>query len=118
MDKGRWIRFVPRAERQRLESECVPAQGRTVECLLTSYQGRMQVYYGEIEAGGGLPEGQGKRHGGEEYAFIIEGQLEYYLGEEKFIVREGDIICFTATLPHRFHNPGPGKTRVLWGEID
>ena len=44
-------------------------------------------------------------HDADECIFIIEGEIELYLGEEKFEVNEGDSIYIRKNTPHRFFNP-------------
>jgi len=44
-------------------------------------------------------------HAADECIFIIEGQIEIYLGEEKYLVSKGDSIYIRENIPHRFFNP-------------
>jgi transcriptional regulator with XRE-family HTH domain len=54
-------------------------------------------------------------HAGEELVFIIRGSLEVWLDErEHYMMGAGDSLYFPSTLPHRWLNPGPGETELLW----
>ena len=49
-------------------------------------------------------------HAADECLFVITGQLEVFLGEEKYSLKEGDSIYIIENTPHRFYNPGDVKT--------
>lgn len=45
-------------------------------------------------------------HEGEEFNYIVQGRLQYLLGDEEFILEEGDSIYHPSTIPHGFTNVG------------
>jgi transcriptional regulator with XRE-family HTH domain len=45
-------------------------------------------------------------HQGEECIHILEGSLEVTVGEQTFLLGEGDSITYEAVLPHFVRNPG------------
>ena len=45
-------------------------------------------------------------HVGEECGVILKGQLEIWVGEEKFILEPGDSIYYSSDIPHRSKNIG------------
>lgn len=54
-------------------------------------------------------------HAGEEFLFVIDGELTLWLGErERYRLRAGDALTFPSTLPHRWRNRATGETRLLW----
>lgn len=53
-------------------------------------------------------------HRGEETGFVASGSLELWLGDEHFILDEGDSFAFPSDLPHRFGNCGDVETIVIW----
>ncbi len=53
-------------------------------------------------------------HAGEELGYVIEGELELTLGEERYVLQAGDSFYFPSTVPHSYRNPGKTVTRVLW----
>ncbi len=40
-------------------------------------------------------------HEGQEFVFVLSGQLEFRVGDEEWVLRAGDSIIFDASLPHR-----------------
>jgi len=63
--------------------------------------------------------GQGSQesysHEGEEFLYILEGQLELTL-DELHVYRLGprDAMTFHSSRPHRWYNPGRIRTSILW----
>jgi transcriptional regulator with XRE-family HTH domain len=53
-------------------------------------------------------------HKGEECGYVIKGKIEVRLGEEKYILEEGDSIYFQSSIPHRFRNMGKEKSISIW----
>lgn len=52
-------------------------------------------------------------HQGEECIFILEGQLEYHLGDETYFLKQGDSICYPATIEHSWKNPTKSETLAI-----
>jgi quercetin dioxygenase-like cupin family protein len=40
-------------------------------------------------------------HGGQEVLYVIEGTIELTLGEETFILSEGDAVYYDGDVPHK-----------------
>lgn len=54
-------------------------------------------------------------HPGEEFVFVLEGELCVYINDKKYKLYEGDSLYFKSTQKHRFRNPHESVTaRVLW----
>jgi len=53
-------------------------------------------------------------HPGEELGYVIEGELELTLGDERYVLQAGDSFYFPSTVPHSYRNPGKSVARVLW----
>ncbi|HUO33515.1 MAG TPA: cupin domain-containing protein [Candidatus Acidoferrum sp.] len=59
--------------------------------------------------------GSSYAHEGEEFLFVIKGQLEISLeGGQAHLLEEGDSYYFQSTMEHRWRNPGKTETQVLW----
>src|SRR5262245_36574215 len=102
-------RLVRTAERPALSA---PASGVRIEQLAL---GRLQMepHFYRVEPGVGS-EGA-YDHVGEEFVYVLGGTLEVWLEErEHYVLGPGDCLYFPSTLPHRWHNPGPGPTELLW----
>jgi transcriptional regulator with XRE-family HTH domain len=52
-------------------------------------------------------------HGGEEFVFCVEGDLEYQVGDTWHRLEAGDSLLFLASQPHGFRNTGLEKAVVL-----
>ncbi len=54
-------------------------------------------------------------HTGEEFAFVIIGKVELLLGDESFVLQQGDAIRFSTDTPHAFRNASAHGIAVLVG---
>ena len=62
------------------------------------------------EAGSGDPY----THEGEEFIYVLRGDLEITLAGQQYQLRPGDSFYFESGTPHRWKNPGRKETWVLW----
>ena len=53
-------------------------------------------------------------HPGEEFAFILEGQLEVGVGAEVYTLREGDSIHYQGGQPHTWRNGSDRECTLIW----
>lgn len=53
-------------------------------------------------------------HDGEEAGLVLEGEIDLFLEESTFRLREGDSFSFESTRPHRFVNAGQGIAKIVW----
>lgn len=73
----------------------------------------MEPHYYVVQSGAGSDGAYD--HAGEEFVFILRGNLEVWLDErEHYLLAAGDCLYFPSTLPHRWQNPGPERTELLW----
>jgi transcriptional regulator with XRE-family HTH domain len=64
-----------------------------------------------------LEEPEPSKHAGEEFIYVLEGQVEVILGEHTDILNPHDSIYYDATIPHRVscHNCDQAKiVAVIW----
>jgi transcriptional regulator with XRE-family HTH domain len=54
------------------------------------------------------------KHFGQEFVYVLEGELEIVLNEKHYILKKGDTIYFNSSTPHSFGNLHKGKTEALW----
>jgi transcriptional regulator with XRE-family HTH domain len=40
-------------------------------------------------------------HEGEELFYVLEGKINFYYGDKKYFLREGDCVYFDSSIPHR-----------------
>jgi DNA-binding transcriptional MerR regulator/quercetin dioxygenase-like cupin family protein len=62
------------------------------------------------EAGSGDPY----THEGEEFIYVLRGELEITVDGEEYRLKPGDSFYFESATPHRWKNPGRKETLVLW----
>jgi transcriptional regulator with XRE-family HTH domain len=53
-------------------------------------------------------------HEGFEYGYVLSGVLEVTVGDETFVLREGESLGFDSTIPHVFRNIGETDFQGLW----
>src|SRR5436305_5650906 len=62
------------------------------------------------EAGSGDPYS----HEGEEFIYVLRGDLEIAVNGEEYRLKPGDSFYFESATPHRWKNPGRKETLLLW----
>jgi len=62
------------------------------------------------EAGSGDPY----THEGEEFIYVLKGDLQISVDGEEYLLEPGDSFYFESATPHRWKNPGRKETWVLW----
>ena len=58
--------------------------------------------------------GESYSHEGEEFLFVLRGELKIALAGEEYHLKRGDSFYFESATPHHWKNPGPGETWLLW----
>lgn len=53
-------------------------------------------------------------HTGEEFCYLLSGELVVHLPGEELVLGPGDTLHFKSRVPHALHNRGPGDARALW----
>ena len=53
-------------------------------------------------------------HPGEEFGFVLKGQLTVTVGEETFVLEAGDSIHYQALQPHLWRNEGDEEFIAIW----
>lgn len=52
-------------------------------------------------------------HEGEEFVFVLEGEIEIKYGTRTYLLRKGDSIYYDSIVPHHVHSSNNEKTNVL-----
>lgn len=87
-------------------------KGIVKELITPDLSGALQVLLVRIMPGGST--GESYWHDGEEAGHVIQGQLELFVDEERFLLNTGDSFRFLSTRPHGVRNPGDTETRIIW----
>ncbi|MEY2488057.1 MAG: hypothetical protein QOH39_3705 [Verrucomicrobiota bacterium] len=88
-------------------------KGSKLEALIPS--GRINLlsgYINDIEPGGGS-EGV-LQHEGEEFGYVLDGEIELTVDNRSYQLREGDSFYFRSERPHSYINNRKKVARVLW----
>lgn len=54
------------------------------------------------------------RHAGQEYGYLLEGELEVTVGFEVFTIGPGDALSFDSSVPHLLSNRTGADARGIW----
>jgi len=100
-------RLVTAQERKVLEA----GPGVSME-LLAWGNTVMEPHLFRISANAG--SGDSYTHEGEEFLYILRGELLISLEGEEYRLSPGDSFYFESATPHRWKNPGRTETWVLW----
>lgn len=82
------------------------------QLLTPNQKGELEMLL--VELAPGQEDRQGITHYGEECGFVISGQLTVVLGDEEFMLNEGDSIHFNSSIPHRFINRTEEPALSVW----
>jgi len=58
--------------------------------------------------------GDAYAHEGEEFLYLLRGELTIALSGKEYSLKRGDSFYFESATPHHWKNPGRGETWVLW----
>ena len=104
-------RVVRRGERRRI---AYPGLGAVDEFLTSGLDGRLQVILSTIEPGGGTGDEPYAHDSDEEVVIVLEGRLELWVADERYVLEEGDAVTYSSRLKHRNKNIGDTTAIVLF----
>lgn len=84
------------------------------EFLTNDMAGRLQVILSTIEPGGGTGAEPYTHDSDEEVVVVLAGVLDLWVGDEHYVLRDGDAITFSSRLPHWNANHGDRPAIVLF----
>jgi transcriptional regulator with XRE-family HTH domain len=58
--------------------------------------------------------GESYSHDGEEFLYVLRGELHISLHDEEFTLKPGDSFYFESATPHHWKNPGRTEAWILW----
>ena len=73
---------------------------------------KMHPFYTKIAPGGGS-KGM-YSHEGEEFVYILKGELYIKVGDKEYVVKEGEGVYFKSYIPHDWINKSSTDTEVIW----
>ena len=104
-------RVVRRDARRRI---VYPGLGAVDEFLTSNLAGRLQVILSTIDPGGGTGPEPYTHDSDEEVVVVLDGVLDIWVGDEHYVLRQGDAITFPSRLPHWNANHGDAPARALF----
>ncbi|TCP24961.1 XRE family transcriptional regulator [Scopulibacillus darangshiensis] len=87
--------------------------GKAVDFMLTGLGGKLEVTYSQIEPGGG--SGELFSHDiAEECIVVLKGDIDITVGEDHYVLYEGDTITFSSRVLHGWKNTGAETCELIW----
>ncbi len=91
------------------------ASGVIWERLTTASLPNVDFLYVTYEVGGASsPEHEFQRHGGQEWGYVLSGQLGVNIGFDEYVLGPGDAVAFDSGRPHRLFNAGDEPVHAIW----
>ena len=91
------------------------AGGVVWERLTADPDDEVEFLYVRYEAGAeSCPENSFFRHGGKEYAYLLEGRLGLQIGFQRYELSPGDSVSFQSHNPHRLWAIGDKPAVAIW----
>ena len=81
--------------------------------LSASLDGQLALGVSTYQPGGNTGD-ELYTHNGEEAGLVLKGQIDLYLDGQVFRLHTGDSFSFSASLPHRYSNPGDAEAQIIW----
>ena len=112
---GPWQKMIikPR-ERQEVHLKGAKVAEVKLQLLVSDVLNRrMEPYLVSLKKGGKI-NGNLFNHRGDEFAYVMEGDVEVEIQGEKQVLRQGDSIYIGSTAPSRWINTSKGETVLFW----
>lgn len=105
---------VRKADRRNLKGVVPESSGDAVYELLTpDLNGTIEALWVVSPPGEGPVDGPFE-HYGEEVGIVISGKKNVYLGDQKYVLEEGDTITYDSTIPHWYENCYDEPCVAIW----
>jgi transcriptional regulator with XRE-family HTH domain len=102
------------AERQDVQFPALKRSDVKLELLVSDVLNRrMEPYLITIKEGATLDR-HFYRHKGDEFIYVVQGELEVEIQDEKHVVKEGYSLYIESTFPSRWANTGKGNAVIVW----
>ena len=67
-----------------------------------------------LELNPGMSTTSDMPHEGEEFGYVLSGELTLYYGRDKYKVKKGETFYIVSDKPHHLTNEGAGVCKVVW----
>jgi transcriptional regulator with XRE-family HTH domain len=89
-------------------------RGVLYQLLGASKGHQLQPYLLSFEPGGGYADDK-IAHAGEEFAYVLQGEVELLAGDETHRLGQGDLVRFRTETPHAFRNASTKGVSLVLG---
>ena len=85
----------------------------SITWLIATAQSRsMEPILVQLQPGQSMPED--KPHEGEEFGYVLDGEIRLHYGEDVYTVRKGDSFIFPANRKHKISSACKRVSTILW----
>ena len=102
------------SERQDVHLQELKGSDLKLQLLVSDVINRRMEPYLLVMKKGAIINGHFYNHKGDEFAYVIEGELEVEIQEEKQLLTPGDSFYIGSTFPSKWANIGKGDAVLLW----
>ncbi len=95
------------------ERKALTMKGRRMEPLGTGMVDNFSEPFTITLASGEKSLSGSNVHPGEEFAYCLEGEVIFFIGEKSYHLRPGDSLFFKSSQPHSWENPAHHPARLL-----
>lgn len=103
--------IVRKNEREIIERE--NARGFTYESLIIAENKKTSLFESFILTLGKDSKRKPVSTDGNEFLFMLKGEIEFEYGKKKILLRKGDSMFFNGRIPHVPKNIGQGEAKIL-----
>jgi transcriptional regulator with XRE-family HTH domain/KaiC/GvpD/RAD55 family RecA-like ATPase len=101
-------------ERQDIHLPELKGDNLKLQLLVSDVINRRMEPYLLMMKEGSVIDGHFYSHKGDEFAYVMEGELEVEIQDEKQLLRQGDSLYIGSTFPSKWANIGKGDAVILW----
>jgi transcriptional regulator with XRE-family HTH domain/KaiC/GvpD/RAD55 family RecA-like ATPase len=114
-EDGSWQKMIIRSgERQYIHLQDVKTTDVNLQLLVSDVINRRMEPYLLTMRERATIDGHFFTHKGDEFAYIMDGELEVEIQGHKHMLRHGDSLYIESTVPSRWINMGKGEAVILW----
>jgi quercetin dioxygenase-like cupin family protein len=100
--------YCPKAQRNEIHF----LQGKWEGLGGDQFEGPLEAYLLYVDPDGSSGN-HAMVHSGNELVFCMDGQLEYIIEHQKYILNPGDSLFFLSNMEHRWQNTGTGNAKAM-----
>jgi transcriptional regulator with XRE-family HTH domain/KaiC/GvpD/RAD55 family RecA-like ATPase len=101
-------------ERQDIHLQEMKGKEVKLQLLVSDVLNRRMEPYLLIMKEGAIIDGHFYSHKGDEFAYVVEGELEVEIQDEKQLLKQGDSLYIGSIFPSKWVNTGKGDAILLW----